>query len=1062
MIAANEDAKGIIAWFASNPVAANLLMATVIVAGLLSLNVIRKEAFPASPPERITVTVNFDTAATPEMAEEGIALKIEEALEDISGIKSVTSISNTNGSTVTVEKESNYDIDLLMQDVKNQVDAINTLPTTARKPIVAKQQNQQHVLWVQIVGDADQQTLQALAERMKSDLLEQPDISNVGFVGKAEPMIKIEIDKGRMQALGLTISDISRAINAESTASPTTSLRNQTATLRLTTAEQAYTVAEFAQIPIIVDASGTFIRLGEIAKITDGFNDETLVLSRYNGQSSVGLQLTIGDEGDIIRIAEQGKKVVSQWQSSDLLPENVKIVGWYDRSQFIIERLTLLIKNGAGGIALVFVVLALFLNLRVAAWVAAGLPFIVLGTVFFMSDSFAGITINEMSTFGFIMALGIVVDDAVVIGESVYTTRMRDGDTRINTIRGVHKVAVPTFIGVLTTVAAFLCLAQVDGILGRIYSQFGIVVAICLMLSMVESKLILPAHLTHLNTRKPTIAAGIRGLWPRIQRGADGGLQWFNQRLYCPLLGWVLNFRYWVIIVFLFVLYVVLSMPFNGTVRMGFFPSIQDDVVRATLTLQSDASFGLTREALTRLEAAAYRADEELRSGEGTTAIASLQVSADGDQSGTVEIELSKASAYNNNQFADRWRQLAGFPEGTKQLRILSVRVPVENLRIELKAWNAESATVAGNELKRFLEQHNGVSGIDDNLSGGEARLRFRLNEQGRALGLTMSDLSDQIVQSFGGGITQRFQRNKDEVQVRVSYPKEQRQTLSDVLNSRISLANGSRVPLQTVATIEAENAPEDITRIDGLRSIYISGVVDKDVVTSDTLVSEMRATIVADLERRFPDLIVHFGGEAEQRQETTQSMERAFTLTLLIIYALLAIPLKSYVQPLIIMTAIPFGLVGAVLGHWFNDLTLSVLSLNGVLALSGVVVNDSLLLVSRFNELSKEKIPLSQAIIEACSSRLRAVLLTSVTTFAGLAPLLSETTLSAQFLIPAAAALGYGILFATVITLILIPALLYIQEDIRAVLIRWHLLPDKSLDVTEDDRVCEGVNKVG
>ncbi|TXS90291.1 efflux RND transporter permease subunit [Parahaliea maris] len=1027
---------GIIAWFASNPIAANLLMLTAIIAGLLSLGVIRKEAFPSAPADRITVSVNFDTGSTPEIAEEGIALKVEEALEEVPGIKSITSQSSSRGSTVTIEKLSDYDLDQLLQDVKSQVDAINTFPTSANKPVVAKQRRQQHVLWVQVFGDSDRETLQTLAERIKSDLLEMPDVSNITFTGKAEPMMQIEIDRGRLQSYGLTIDDISRAINAESSASPSTSLRNAQGVVRLTTTELASTISEFSHIPLITNAKGTVITLGDIAELKDGFNDEALVLARYNGENSIGIELLIGEDGDIIRIADQGMAIVEKWQTSGLVPEGVKIVAWYDRSQFIIERLTLLTKNGLGGIALVFIILALFLNIRVAFWVAAGLPFIFLGTLFFMTDSFVGITINEMSTFGFIMALGIVVDDAVVVGESVYTTRRIEGDSLQSTIQGVHRVAVPTLIGVMTTVAAFVCLSQVEGILGRIYSQFGIVVAICLMLSVVESKLILPAHLAHLDTHRKE-HEGKTGFLARLQNAADRGLTWFNHNIYRVIIKKSVQHRYMVIGAFLSVLIAVLSMPFTGAVRIGFFPAIQDDVIRANLAMQNDVSFGQTRKNLLRLEAAARLADKELRGNTDQSAISSMQVAATSDQAGSIEVELQKGGPYQSNEFADRWRQLSGFPEGTRQLRIMAIRMPVENLRIELKSWSVDSATAAGMDLKGYLEQRQGVSGIDDNLSGGEARMRFKLTELGRAMGLDMSDLSSQLLQSFGGGVTQKFQRGKDEVRVRVSFPDNQRQTLDDVLKAQISTPDGRTIPINSVVSVLPEIAPQDITRIDGLRSVYISGVVDKELVTPDELVSELKSTIIPDLRRRYPDLIVRFSGEAEQQRETTDSMERVFAITMLIIYALLAVPLRSYIQPLLIMTAIPFGLVGAVLGHWFHGLTLSVLSLNGVLALSGVVVNDSLLLVSRFNQLIEEGLAVKDAIVEACTNRLRAVLLTSVTTFAGLAPLLSETTLSAQFLIPAAAALAYGILFATGITLVLVPCLLQIQEDAKSYLVK-------------------------
>jgi len=1033
----NADQQGLIAWFASNPVAANLLMFTVIIAGLMSLSVIRKETFPASPASRVTVSVNYDTGATPEMAEEGIALKLEEAMEDVPGIKTVTSVSNVSGSTVTVEMDSGYDIDKLLLDIKSKVDSINTLPVEARKPIVTKVRRRSHVIWVQLFGDADQATLQQLANRLKNDLLQEPGISDVSAVGMAEPMMQIDIDRGRLMSYGLSVDDVERAVRAESSSSPTTSLRNPNGVLRLTTSQQAYTVEEFGRIPVITTSGGVIVRLADIANITDGFSDDQLVLSRYNGKPSVGLNVRLGDQGDITTVAAQAKGVVQRWIDNGELPNGIQLITWHDQSNFILERLGLLGGNAITGIIMVFAVLAIFLNLGVAIWVAAGLPFIFFGTLFFMTDSFLGITINEMSTFGFIMALGIVVDDAVVVGESVYHSRRRNGDSLSDTIRGVRLVAMPTLIGVLTTVVTFLSLSQVEGMMGRLYSQFGSVVAICLLLSVVESKLVLPAHLAHINTR-PRTTSGWVGHWTRVQNAADRFIHWLSDKFYQRVIEFALRYRYPVVASFIILLIAVLSLPLTGVVRMGFFPSIQNDVITARLAMQSDASYGQTHTNLLRLEQAAWEADRALSGALGSKVyIESLQVSASGDLGGSLEVELTDDAPYTTNQFADKWREVSGFPEGTHQLRILSVMMPVENLRVELTAWSSDTAVSAGLELKKYLERLPGISGIDDNLGGGEPRLRFTLNNQGRALGLDTSDLSSQLLRSFAGAVTQRFQRSRDEVRVRLSVPKEQRQSYEDVLSSRIRTPSGQMVTLSSVVDVVAENSPKDITRIDGLRSVYINGVSDKSVVTPDALVRTLKEGIVADLERRYPGLNVKFAGEAEQREETSNSLQHIFVVTLLLIFALLAIPLKSYAQPLIIMTAIPFGLVGAVLGHWFHGLTISILSLNGVLALSGVVVNDSLLLVSRYNGLVSEGGETDKAIVEACTGRLRAILLTSATTFAGLAPLISETSLSAQFLVPAAAAMAYGILFATAITLVLIPCLLQILIDASRLLRR-------------------------
>ena len=733
----------------------------------------------------------------------------------------------------------------------------------------------------------------------------------------------------------------------------------------------------------------------------------------------------------MLKIVEQANNIVRKWQESALLPQNVVMETWNDGGTLIRDRLALLVKNALSGIALVFIVLAVFLNLRVAFWVTAGLPFIFCGTLFFMTDSFTGMTINEMTTFGFILALGIVVDDAVVVGESIYTTRKEQGDSIESTIIGTQKVAVPTIFGVLTTVATFIALANVEGGMGQVYSQFAVVVTICLLLSLVESKLILPSHLAYLDThRKPK--SGWINFWPRIQEGANNGLQWFSEHIYQPAITWAVNYRYGVLFGFIAIFILVVGMPTNGSVRVAFFPDIPGSVIEAKMTMQNDASFGQTNKNLTTIELAAKQTDQQLMAehGQQGSAIDTIEVIGESDLSGSIVVELDESAPYGPNEFARVWKLKSQIPEGVRKLDIRSGFGGGDNFKVELKAWNTETIRAAGQEIKAAIVQVSGVSGVDDNFDSGQAQLRFALNEQGLALGLTTQGLSRQILQAFGGEIVQRYQRGKDEVKVRIRYPESERQTIDDVMKAKVRLNDGQVVPLALVANVSSEYQQNDITRISGLPAVYVSARVDKDIISSNELVAELHKFLIPDLESRYPDLSIHFAGEAEEQAETTNSMSHLFIMAMAAIYILLAIPLRSYVQPFIIMTAIPFGLVGAILGHWFNDMTLSVLSFNGIVALSGVVVNDSLLLVSRFNHLKEQKMKTHDAIVKACTGRLRAVLLTSVTTYAGLMPLLGETSSQAQFIIPAAASLGYGILFATFITLLLVPSLLMMQHD--------------------------------
>ena len=1022
--------KGIIAWFAANSVAANLLMLSIIFLGIMSFNQLRKEAFPSRPSDTITIAMNYNSGDAT-LSEEGIAIKIEEALATVQGIKRVTSTSNANGSRVAVETLSGYDLDILLRDVKAKVDAIYSFPAEAEKPVVAIQTRLNHAYSVKIFGEVDRQALQSLAERVKSELLAKSAISNVSIVGKAEPMMSIELDEQKLQAFGLTFSDIANVVNNESSTAISTSLRNQDKVIRLKVSDQAYTQQDFANIVLLSGTDGSQVKLGDVAKVSDEFADDTFVIGRYNGQPGIGIEIKVDEYGDVLKIVEQADSVIEQWQNNALLPQGVTIETWNDGSELIRDRLALLIKNALSGIALVFLVLALFLNLRVAIWVTAGLPFIFCGTLFFMTDSFTGMTINEMTTFGFILALGIVVDDAVVVGESIYATRKSQGDTLSSTILGTQKVATPTVFGVLTTVAVFVALSNVEGGMGNVYSQFAVVVTICLLLSVIESKLILPSHLAHLDTHRK-VKTGWQSIWPSIQHKADSGLQWVSDNLYQPAIKYAINYRYAVICGFITVFILVIGMPQSGAVRMAFFPQIPGSTIEANMTMQNDASFGQTNKNLEHLEAMAYQADKQLleKYQQQESGINTLELIASNDLTGSIVVELTEDAPYGLNEYTRVWNQLAGKPEAVKKLDIRTGWGGGDNFRVELKAWNNETIVAAGKQIKQTIVNIAGVSGVDDNFDSGQAQFKFTLNEQGKALGLTSSSLSRQVLQAFGGEIVQRYQRGKDEVKVRIRYPAAQRQSADDVMNANVRLTNGQVVPLTLVADIKSDYQQNEITRISGLPAVYVSASVDKDIISANELVSQLQQSLVPELENTYPDLSIHFAGEAEQQEETTNSMTQLFIIAMGAIYILLAIPTRSYVQPLIIMTAIPFGLVGAILGHWWNDMILSVLSFNGIVALSGVVVNDSLLLVSRYNHMKKEQSDIKEAIQMACTSRLRAVLLTSVTTYAGLMPLLSETSAQAQFIIPAAASLGYGILFATVITLILVPALLMVHQD--------------------------------
>ena len=1067
-----DQPKGIIPWFANNPVAANLLLILVISLGVLNMGSINKEAFPSLTPNRVAISVSNDSGSAKEN-EEGIAIPIEEALQGVSGIKTITTSSTASATSTSIEMLDGYDIDTLFNDVKDKVDQISSLPDEADPAVVTKATREEHSIWIQLYGEADRRTLQKLTLELESDLLANENISATSVSGWLDPTILIDVDKNKLESYGLTLSDIATAINAESSPAQVATLRDENIYLTISASEQAYIKSEFARIPVQSNTAGGKLLLGDIANIRDTFDEDDFVLSRFNRQNSLGIQVLTTGKSDISNSVIGAKAVIQDWEDSGRLPANVKLGTWYDRSESINQRLELMVENAITGVLLVFILLAIFLNVTVAFWVAMGLPFIFFGTLFFMGTESVGLTLNMFTTFGFIMALGIVVDDAVVVGESVYTVRSQEGDTIGNTIKGTLMVAIPTLFGVFTTVAAFWALSNIEGRLGQLYSQFATVVAICLILSVIESKIILPAHLAHINTQKSTRTNPLSKAWAMVQQGADSGLQWFSERIYRPTIDLALTHRYAVCVFFIAIFALVISMPLTGVIRMSFFPQIPGDTVRGELTMYNDVSYGQTNKVLLELEQKAYLADIALRSGnndrkrpaagsaestnssktnasqpnasqpntpskpKGDVAIKNIQVTASDDQSGNIRIELDDNRPYTSAQFASKWQQLSGMPEGVKNLRIRSARETVDALRIELRGNDSSVLDGSMQALLKQLETLPAVTGVEQNNAPTESRLILQLTDQGRLLGLSTSDLATQVSRNFDGQVVQKYQRDNSEVEVHVGYPSDQKESPAAVMNTKVVLEDGTRVPLSTVATLSQQDAETRIIRIDGKRSLYLSAEVDKDTMSSTEVVEYLQNAVVPQMKRQFAGVSIYFSGEAEQREKTQSSMSEMFLIALLIIYGLLAIPLKSYSQPLIIMMAIPFGIIGALLGHWMNNLALGIFSLNGILALSGVVVNDSLLLVSRFNDLRHETSHVKKAISLACRSRLRAVLLTSFTTFAGLIPILWETSRQAQMLIPAAVSLAYGIMFATVITLILIPVLLMIKEDIHELIAR-------------------------
>ena len=1030
--------SGVIAWFVKNPVAANLLMVVILFAGIATAMGLRIEGFPSTDPSRITIDVAYESGDV-RQAEEGIAVKIEEALLGTKGIKTISSTSTGKGVTVQVERQFDYDLDRLNADIKNKVDGIYSFPAAAEKPVVSQQQWQESGLWISVYGDVDQKRLQQVARQFENALLALPSVNKISRSGWLTPEIAIEVDESTLQAHNLTLDELAQRIRAESLSETSGELRSSDGIILLKADKQRYFWQDFANVVVATHPDGTRLYLADIAKITDGFAETPKVLSRFQGKTAINLEVLVDRDANIVALSEQAGELVAQWQQGGRLPAQIGIDLWMDQSVGMLERLTLVVENGLIGILLVMVVLTIFLHHRVAFWVGMGLPVCFAGGLLMMGSGFFDLTLNQLTTFGFVLVLGILVDDAVVVGESVYATQQQQGSSVQSTITGVRRVAVPTMFGLLTTVAAFYPLSMVDGRLGALFSQFAYVCTACLLFSLVESKLILPAHLRNLDIR-PKSRTSRPGRWlARVQQAADRAMASLNARVYRPMIARALHYRYAVLSLFVSVFVLVVGMVPSGKVGFHFFPDIPEQMVTVSYSVEQGMGYAPAHEQAARVESVVEHLNGQWREqypGNPDVITRRYSLVAD-DLSGTVTMELSPRDqrTLDATEVAKILDSALTRVEGLKEIVVLADDRIDKDFALNLLSHDATALARATDLVLATLTSLDGVEDIDNNLRVGQPQLVFELTPTGRALGMTTESLARQIQQSFYGAEVQRLQRGQDEVRVRVRYPADQRRDITDLQQARVRTPDGSTVALETVATVSSGYTVNEINRIDGIRAATLTANIDESLIEADDVYETLETSVFPQLRAQYPQMQIIEDGDAAQESESMRSMMLILVFSLLLIYLLVAIPLKSYWQPLVIMSVIPFGIVGAILGHWAMGLAISILSINGILALSGVVVNDSLLLVSRFNDMTRAGMAVREALVEAGSQRMRAILLTSVTTCLGLLSLLGETSEQGQFLVPAATSLAFGICFATLVSLVLVPILLMITLDVLALL---------------------------
>jgi len=1024
-----------IAWFARNPVAANLLMVSIMAGGLIALiSGVRLEIFPTPDPDTIRISVPL-RGATPEDVELGVAVRIEEAIKDLAGVERITSRSVEGSTSVSVEVDPGYDPRAVLEEVKSRVDAINVFPADTEKPVISLAQRMFSVIGIVVAGNFSEQEIRVYAERVRDDLLRLPGITQVTLSAVRNYEIAIEASSDRLREFKLTLADIAQAVRGSSVDLSAGNVRTDGGDVLIRSKGQAYRRADFESIVVKTNPDGSIVRVGDVANVVDGFVEDAL-RTRFNGNPAAIIEVSrVGDQ-NAIEIADTVKQYIDAKQAS--LPVGMELSYWDDDSARLSDRLSTMAWTGLQGGILVILLLSLFLRPAVGIWVFLGIPISFLGS--FIVLHFFDVSLNMMSAFGFIIVLGIVVDDAIVTGENVYAHMRRQGGGIDAAITGTKEVAIPVTFGVLTTIAAFMPLMFIQGRLGEIFAYIPDVVVPVLLFSLIESKLILPAHLSHIRLHEHDGKASGFQAWQ--SRFADRFEQLILNR-YKPALQFCLHHRYSTLAGFVGVLLVLVVLLFSGWTRFNAFGSIEGETITATLTMPVGTPFSVTERHANKLAAAAAELQKKYsdpETGQSMVTNVLTSIGSGGRSSGShlAQVEMETVPRQDRTvdisvtEMTNDWRRLIGAIPGAESLNFRSTFFRAgDAIDIQFAANSLETLNTVGEAAKAYLATYPGVFEIADSLSDGKEELQIELSPQGHLLGLTRDEIVSQVGEAFKGLQAQRIQRGRDDVRVLIRYPIEERRTISSLQEMLITAPDGRRVPLANVAVIKPGRGPSEITRIDGYRVLNVTANADQQNTNMVVLFSDLTA-FLDQLLVKYPSVTYSFEGEQARQAETFGSLGEGVIIVLFVIYCMLALPLKSYTQPLIVMSVIPFGIIGAVVGHWIMGVTMTLLSALGLMALIGVVINDSLVLVNFINQRVRDgNEDLRSAIESAGPARFRPIMLTSLTTVFGLTPLLMDQSSEAHFLVPMAISLVFGIIFATVITLILVPAILLIADDI-------------------------------
>ncbi len=1034
--------KSVVSWFAENHVAANLLMIFFLLAGVVTGLRMKMEIFPEISLDRISITTVYP-GASPAEVEESVLRPVEEKVAGISGIKRIDSIAREGYGAVTLEVMQGWDLKSLLDEVKAAVDRMTTFPKEAEKPVIREVTRRIHVISLALYGNVSEATLKHLAQRIRDDITHLPGITVAEISGVRNSEIHIEIPEKTLRRYGLTLRQVADAVKNASLDLPAGSVKAASGEILIRTKGRRYHALEYRDVAVLTQPDGSKVTLGQIARLKEGFEDVDLA-SRFMEQPAVIINVYRVGGQNVLKVASAVKQYVAG--ARDRLPAGVKMDVYRDRSRILKGRLRLLLKNMAWGLILVSLLLGGFLDRRLAFWVTLGIPVSFLAGVWALP--YFDVSINMISLFAFIMVLGIVVDDAIVIGENIHRKHEDGYDAVTASIEGTLEVGRPVIFAVLTTVAAFWPLLIGTGAMGKRMSNIPVVVILVLFGSLIEALFILPAHLE--GSRRKAVARHTA----RKEKRAAKALRWVIEKPYTKALSFCVRWRYATVAAGLALLFLAWGVWKGGGLKFTFFPQVESDTLVLSLTMPVGTPMAQTLKTVRRLEQSARAAMAEADRGRPKDAPPLLQYTASlvgrhvggGPHGGKPDVGSHLAQVYvqlldgerrrvSAAELARRWREKVGRIPEAKALNFKSALFSAGNaVEVHLSMEDPEQLLAAVEALKSELGGIPGIHDVQDSFLPGKNEVQLKLKPAARTLGLTLSDLAGQVRHAFYGAEALRFQRGQDEVKVLVRYPKEERRSLGHLEAMRIRTPSGHAVPFGQVAKVHMARGYASIERAQRMRVIKVMADVNEKVANANEVRHYLETQYLPDLRNRFFGLRYTMEGEGKEQKDSMADVIHAFTIALFAIYALLAIPFKSFTQPVVVMAAIPFGIIGAMAGHLIMGLNLSLLSLLGMVGLSGVVVNDSLVLIDMANRLRARGMTPKEAVFQAGRRRFRAIILTSLTTFAGLTPMIFERSVQARFLIPMAVSLGFGVLFATGITLILIPCGFLILEDLHGV----------------------------